>query len=73
VTRGEATISEQRLRDGSSSLCKEHKVKQILQKITDVSMKQRNMIMFLCKLKSEDIALHAVNLDAHANLKRNQE
>jgi len=39
-------------------------IKQILQKIADVSTSQRNLIMFLCKLSSEDIFLYAVSSDA---------
>jgi len=39
-------------------------IKQILQKIADVSMNQQNLIMFLCKLSSENIFLHAVSSDA---------
>ncbi len=45
-------------------------VKQILQKIADVSTSQRNLIMSLCKLSSKDIFLHAVSSDAWANLKK---
>ena len=39
-------------------------IKQILQKIADASTSQRNLIMSLCKLSSEDIFLHAVSSDA---------
>jgi len=39
-------------------------IEQILQKIADVSTSQRNLIMSLHKLSSEDIFLHAVSLDA---------
>jgi len=39
-------------------------IKQILQKIADVSTSQRNLIMSLCKLSSKDIFLHAVSSDA---------
>jgi len=39
-------------------------IKQILQRIADVLMSQRNLIMFLCKLSSKDISLHAVSSDA---------
>jgi len=47
-------------------------IKQILQRIADVLTDQRNLIMSLCKLSSDDIFLHAVNLDAQANLKKTQ-
>ncbi len=36
-------------------------------------MNQQNLIMFLCKLSSKDIFLHAVNSDTQANLKKTQE
>jgi len=39
-------------------------IKQILQRIADMSTSQRNLIMSLCKLSSEDIFLHAVSSDA---------
>ena len=48
-------------------------VEQILQKIADVSTSQRNLIVSLCKLSSEDIFLYAVSSDAQANLKKTQE
>ncbi len=48
-------------------------IEQILQKIADVSTSQRNLIMSLHKLSSEDIFLHAVSLDAWANLEKTQE
>jgi len=38
-------------------------IKQILQKIADVSTSQRDLIMFLSKLSNEDIFLHAVSSD----------
>ncbi len=47
-------------------------IKQILQRIADVLTDQRNLIMSLCKLSSDDIFLHAVNLNAQANLKKTQ-
>jgi len=47
-------------------------IEQILQEITNVSTAQRNLIMFLRKLESEDITLHAVSSEARANLKRFQ-
>ncbi len=47
-------------------------IEQILQKIADVSTDQRNLIMLLCKLSSDDIFLHAVSSDAQANLKKTQ-
>ncbi len=48
-------------------------VKQILQRIADVSMSQWNLIVSLRKLSSKDIFLHAVNSDARTNLKKTQE
>ena len=39
-------------------------VEQIFQKIANVSTCQRNLIMSLRKLSSEDISLHAVSSDA---------
>ncbi len=48
-------------------------IKQILQRIADVSMNQWNLIMFLCKLSNKDIFLYAVSSDAQANLKKTQE
>ncbi len=48
-------------------------IKQILQKIADVLTSQQNLIMFLCKLSSKDIFLHAVSSDAWTNLKKTQE
>ncbi len=47
-------------------------IEQILQKIADVSTGQRNLIMSLRKLSSDDIFLHAVSSDARANLKKTQ-
>ena len=47
-------------------------IEQILQEITNMSTAQRDLIMFLCKLESEDITLHAVSSEAWANLKRSQ-
>ncbi len=47
-------------------------IKQILQEITNVLTAQRNLIMSLCKLESEDIILHAVSSKAWVNLKRFQ-
>ncbi len=47
-------------------------IKQILQRIADVLTDQRNLIMSLCKLSSNDIFLHAVSSDAQANLKKTQ-
>jgi len=47
-------------------------IKQILQRIADVLTDQRNLIMSLCKLSSDDIFLHAVNSNAQANLKKTQ-
>ncbi len=47
-------------------------IKQILQKIADVLTDQRDLIMSLRKLSSDDIFLHAVSSDAWANLKKIQ-
>ncbi len=47
-------------------------IEQILQEITNVLTAQRNLIMFLCKLESENIILHAVSSKTWANLKRSQ-
>jgi len=47
-------------------------IKQILQKIASVSTGQRDLIVSLCKLSSDDIFLHVVSSDAQANLKKTQ-
>ncbi len=47
-------------------------IEQILQRIASVSTDQRNLIMSLRKLSSNDISLHAVSSDAQANLKKTQ-
>ncbi len=47
-------------------------IEQILQRIADVSTDQRDLIMSLRKLSSNDISLHAVSSDAWANLKKTQ-
>ncbi len=47
-------------------------IEQILQRIADVLTGQRNLIMSLCKLSSDDIFLHAVSSNAQANLKKTQ-
>ncbi len=47
-------------------------IKQILQRIADMLTDQRNLIVSLRKLNSDDIFLHAVNSDAWANLKKTQ-
>ena len=47
-------------------------IEQILQKIANMSIDQRNLIMSLRKLNSDDIFLHAVSSDAGANLKKTQ-
>ena len=47
-------------------------IKQILQEITNVSTAQRDLIMSLWKLESENIILHAVSSETQANLKRSQ-
>jgi len=39
-------------------------IEQILQEITNVLTAQRDLIMSLCKLESEDIILHAVSSKA---------
>jgi len=39
-------------------------IEQILQKIADVLTDQRDLIVLLCKLSSDDIFLHAVSSDA---------
>jgi len=47
-------------------------IEQILQEITNVLTAQRNLIMSLRKLESEDITLYAVSSEVRANLKRSQ-
>ncbi len=47
-------------------------IQQILQEITNVLTVQRNLIVSLRKLESEDITLHAVSSEVQANLKRFQ-
>ncbi len=47
-------------------------IEQILQRIASMSTGQRNLIMSLRKLSSNDISLHAVSSDAQANLKKTQ-
>ncbi len=47
-------------------------IEQILQEITNVLTAQRDLIMSLRKLESEDITLHAVSSETRANLKRSQ-
>jgi len=47
-------------------------IEQILQRIANMSTGQRNLIMSLRKLSSDDIFLHAVSSDAQANLKKTQ-
>ena len=47
-------------------------IEQILQRIASVSTGQRNLIVSLRKLSSENISLHAVSSDAWANLKKTQ-
>jgi len=39
-------------------------IEQILQKIADVLTDQRDLIVSLCKLSSDDISLHAVSSNA---------
>ena len=39
-------------------------IEHILQRIADVLTDQRDLIMLLCKLSSNDIFLHAVSSDA---------
>ncbi len=47
-------------------------IEQILQKIANMLTDQRNLIVLLRKLSSNDIFLHAVSSDAWANLKKTQ-
>jgi len=47
-------------------------VDQIFQKIENILMMQRDLIMLIHKLESEDIALHAVSSKAQAALKKFQ-
>jgi len=47
-------------------------IKQILQRIADMLTDQRDLIVSLRKLSSDDIFLHAVSLNAQANLKKTQ-
>jgi len=47
-------------------------IEQILQRIANVLTDQRNLIVSLRKLSSDDIFLHAVSSDAQANLKKTQ-
>ncbi len=47
-------------------------IEQILQRIADVSTDQRDLIVSLRKLSSDDIFLHAVSSDAQANLEKTQ-
>jgi len=47
-------------------------IEQILQRIAGVSTGQRNLIVLLRKLSSDDISLHAVSSDARANLEKTQ-
>ncbi len=47
-------------------------IEQILQEITNVSTAQRDLIMSLRKLESEDIILYAVSSETQVNLKRSQ-
>jgi len=39
-------------------------VNQIFQKIENMLMMQQDLIMLICKLKSKDIALHAISSEA---------
>jgi len=39
-------------------------VDQIFQKIKNILMMQRDLIMLICKLESEDVALHVVSSEA---------
>lgn len=47
-------------------------IEQIFQGITNVSAAQRDLIVSLRKLGSEDVTLHAVSPEARATLKRSQ-
>ncbi len=47
-------------------------IDQIFQEIANVSMTQRNLIMSLRKLESEDIALHMMSSKVQAALEKSQ-
>jgi len=47
-------------------------IDQIFQEIANASMMQRNLIVSLCKLESEDIALHMMSSEAQAALEKFQ-
>jgi len=47
-------------------------IDQIFQEIANMLMMQRNLIVSLCKLESEDIALHVMSLKAQAVLEKSQ-
>jgi len=47
-------------------------INQIFQEIANASMMQRDLIMLLCKLESEDIALHMMSSKARAALEKSQ-
>ena len=47
-------------------------IDQIFQEIVSVLTTQRDLIVLLCKLESEDIALHVMSLKAQAVLEKSQ-
>jgi len=47
-------------------------IDQIFQEIVSVSTTQRDLIVLLCKLESEDIALHVMSSKAQAVLEKSQ-
>jgi len=47
-------------------------INQIFQEIASVSTTQRDLIVLLCKLESEDIALHMMSSKAQAALEKFQ-
>ncbi len=47
-------------------------IDQIFQEIANASTTQRNLIVLLCKLESEDITLHVMSLKAQAALEKTQ-
>jgi len=47
-------------------------INQIFQEIANMMMMQQDLIVLLCKLESEDIALHVMSLKAQAVLEKFQ-
>jgi len=47
-------------------------INQIFQEIANMMMMQRDLIVSLCKLESEDIALHMMSSKAQAALEKSQ-